>query len=203
MPTLLIGEHHGIDIGQREEPGHQAGHGVCPRPWPSTAPAGSPHSPQPSSAGLDRTDRSAGPPHLAPTRTSGIPQRRVPGVPCREATPSTSCQDQQHEKRERKQQPSTNADHSARGSLLGGSLRWHHGWTGGVQKDISGIVAQIQEVRQPGRQAANLERRHTAAHLAEPIVRPGFHQRRRQHQQHGQGRRRDFSRWRIAHRDQN
>jgi hypothetical protein len=33
-----------------------------------------------------------------------------------------------------------------RGTLLGGSLRWHHGWTGGVQDDISGIVAQIQEV---------------------------------------------------------
>ena|GEM_PF-4665361 len=35
-------------------------------------------------------------------------------------------------------------------TLLGGGLRWHYGWTAGVQNDISGIVAQIQESEQPG-----------------------------------------------------
>jgi len=35
------------------------------------------------------------------------------------------------------------------GDSARGGLRWHHGWTSGVQDDISGIVAQIQQVSSP------------------------------------------------------
>ena len=150
MPTLLIGEHHGIDIGQREEPGHQQVT-ACVRVLGRVPPL---------------PDRRIVLNHLLPDWIEQIAQPDLRISPQREHQGSShvACQagrakqrrrqqaaeDQQHEKREGKQQPSANADHPAGRTLLGGDLRWHHVWTAGVHNDITDIVAQIQEGDQPG-----------------------------------------------------